>query len=79
MAGEELGIAVYGGFQHSFAMGADVQRIVPNHLQEVFIQQDHITSFLACVCFNISIPEGALQVKYLQMENSTTLWFIFLG
>lgn len=60
MAGKELGITVYGSSQHSLAMGTDVQRVVPDHLQKVLIQQDYITALLPCVCFNISIPEGAL-------------------
>lgn len=65
VAGEELGITVYRSSQHSLAMRTDVQRIVPDHLQKVLIQQDYITAFFACVCFNISVPEGALQIKNL--------------
>lgn len=60
VAGEELGITVYRSSQHSLAMGTDVQRVVTDHLQKVLIQQDYITAFFPCVCFNISIPEGAL-------------------
>lgn len=65
---------MYGSSKHSLAMGTDVQRIVPDHLQKVLVQQDYITAFLACVCFNVSIPEGALQVKNLQIDKSTTLF-----
>lgn len=69
VAGEEVGVAVYGGSQYGLAVGADVQWVVMDQFQEVLIQQNHLTAFLPRVCLHIPISEGAFQVKHLQRRG----------
>lgn len=56
VAGEEVGIAVYGRSQNGLAVGADVQRVVVDQLQKVLIQEDHLTAFLPRIHLDVPIP-----------------------
>lgn len=66
VAGEEVGVAVYGSSQYGFTVGADVQRVVVDQLQEVLIQQNHLTALLPWVCLDVAVSQGAFEVKHLQ-------------
>lgn len=66
VAGEEVGVAVYGSSQDGLTVGADVQRVVVDQLQEVLIQQNHLTALLPRVCLDVTVSQGAFEVKHLQ-------------
>lgn len=65
VAGQEVGITVYGGTQDGLAVRADVQRIVVDQLQKILIQQDHLAAFLYQVRLHMPVSEGTFQVKHL--------------
>lgn len=59
VAGEEVGIAMYGRSQDGLAVGADVQWIVVDQLEKVLVQKDHLTAFLPRVGFHFTVSQGA--------------------
>lgn len=69
VAGQEVGVAVYGGPQDGLAVGADVQRVVVDQLQKVLIQQNHLAALLPRVRLHVPVSQGALQVKHLQWRR----------
>lgn len=71
MAGEEVGVAVYGRPQDGLAVGADVQRVVVDQLEEVLVQKHHLAALLARVRLHVTISQGALQVEHLHREGTS--------
>lgn len=65
VAGEEVGIAVDGRPQDGLAVGADVQRVVVDQLEEVLVQQHHLAALLPRVRLHVAISQGAFQVEHL--------------
>lgn len=65
VAGQEVGVAVDGGPQDGLAVGADVQRVVVDQLEQVLVQQHHLAALLPRVGLHVPVPQGALQVKHL--------------
>lgn len=51
-------------------MGADVERVVVDQLQQVLVQQDHLAAFLARFCLHIAVSQRAFEVEYLQGRHS---------
>lgn len=70
MAGEEVGVAVYGRPQDGLAVGADVQRVVVDQLEEVLVQKHHLAALLARVRLHVTISQGAFQVEHLHREGT---------
>lgn len=66
VAGQEVGVAVYGRPQDGLAVGADVQRVVVDQLEEVLVQQNHLAALLPRVRLHVAVPQGAFQVEHLQ-------------
>lgn len=70
VAGQEVCVAVYGGPQDALTVGADVQRVVVDQLQEVLVQQNHLAALLPRVRLHVTVPQGTFEVKHLQGEKS---------
>lgn len=66
VAGQEVGVAVYGRPQDGLAVGADVQRVVVDQLEQVLVQQHHLAALLARVRLHVAVPQGAFEVKHLR-------------
>lgn len=66
VAGQEVGVAVYGGSQDGLAVRADVERVVVDQLQEVLVQENHLAAPLARVRLHVAVPQGTFEVKHLQ-------------
>lgn len=70
VAGQEVGVAVNGGAQDGLAVGADVERVVVNQLQQVLIQQNHLAALLPRVRLHVPVPQRAFQVEHLDRNRN---------